>query len=84
MADTLQKAALIPRGLPINGSPLGGPEIRKISWKRVQKLGGFTLDDDRLDAAASRAGIGPVVGVEGTSHIQHQKRNGAKTELCRH
>jgi hypothetical protein len=42
-----------------NGSPLG-PEIPTISLERLQNFGPFRPDDDQLNTAVSRAGIGPA------------------------
>lgn len=37
--------------------PLSGPESWKDPYTRLQNIGAFTPDDDRLNAAASRAGF---------------------------
>jgi hypothetical protein len=67
-AQQLQGLAVVP-SLLSGTDPLCGPEIPKIPSQRFQKLGGFTPDDDRLNAAVSRAGIGPTVGVGCTSAV---------------
>src|SRR3981189_1114245 len=39
--------------------PLSGPEIPRFRKSDFTKLGGFAPDDERLNAAVSRAGFGP-------------------------
>jgi hypothetical protein len=50
--------------------PLSGPEIPRFPGSDFKKRGGFTPDDDRLNAAVSRAGFGPAVSVGCTSALE--------------
>ena len=50
--------------------PLSGPEIPRFLESDFKKRGGFTPDDDRLNAAVSRAGFGPAVSVGCTSALE--------------
>jgi hypothetical protein len=47
-----------------------GPEIWQIAKFGLQKIGGFTDDDARLNAAVSRAVFGPTDGVGCTSGLE--------------